>query len=189
MAGTTETSWSGPWHALMAAWGPGPAQAAARCPQAIIRWGGALLELAHFQQGSQANEMIDEAASKFKEALRINPRKHDALWCLGNAYTSQARVALRAQLRRSTTAERCPDPRASCPMRRPGRATSSTRPGTASRKPSPRCASAAAGRASRCGPHAGAHAQVLAGAEQRDLPESPGDDQQGGQGSACLLAA
>lgn len=57
--------------------------------QAIIRWGGALLELAHFQQGPQANEMIDEAATKFKEALKINPRKHDALWCLGNAYTSQ----------------------------------------------------------------------------------------------------
>ena len=58
--------------------------------QAIIRWGGALLELAHFQQGPEAYQMIEEAAAKFKEALRINPRKHDALWCLGNAYTSQA---------------------------------------------------------------------------------------------------
>ena len=34
-----------------------------------------MLELAHFQQGSEANHMIEEAASKFKEALKINPKK------------------------------------------------------------------------------------------------------------------
>ena len=97
MAGTTETSWPAPrpTHGR-----PGRAQGpSCRRVQAIIRWGGALLELAHFQQGSQANEMIDEAATKFKEALKINPRKHDALWCLGNAYTSQARARLRRRLR------------------------------------------------------------------------------------------
>mmetsp|Transcript_9016 Transcript_9016/g.22214 ORF Transcript_9016/g.22214 Transcript_9016/m.22214 type:complete len:205 (-) Transcript_9016:177-791(-) len=60
-----------------------------RNAQVLTRWGGALLELAHFKQGQEATEMIQEAVSKFEAALRINPQKHDALWCLGNALTSQ----------------------------------------------------------------------------------------------------
>lgn len=58
-------------------------------PQALTKWGGALLELAHFRQGGEAYEMIEEAIEKFKQALDLDAGRHDALWCLGNAYTSQ----------------------------------------------------------------------------------------------------
>jgi tetratricopeptide (TPR) repeat protein len=47
------------------------------------------LELAHFRQGEEAYEMIEEAIKKFDKALVLDARRHDALWCLGNAYTSQ----------------------------------------------------------------------------------------------------
>ncbi len=35
--------------------------------QALTKWGGALLELAHFRQGGEAYEMIEEAIAKFEQ--------------------------------------------------------------------------------------------------------------------------
>ena len=56
--------------------------------QALVRWGGALLELAHYKQGHDSFDMIQEAIAKLKKALEAEPERADAEWCLGNAYTS-----------------------------------------------------------------------------------------------------
>lgn len=65
-------------------------------PQALTKWGGALLELAHFRQGAEAYEMIEEAIGKFEQALALDAARHDALWCLGNAFTSQGFLSAEA---------------------------------------------------------------------------------------------
>ncbi|KAG1677856.1 hypothetical protein FOA52_008620 [Chlamydomonas sp. UWO 241] len=56
--------------------------------QALVRWGGALLELAHFKQGTSSTGMIQEAIVKLNAALEMDPDRADAQWCLGNAYTA-----------------------------------------------------------------------------------------------------
>jgi tetratricopeptide (TPR) repeat protein len=60
-----------------------------RDAQALTRWGGALLELAHFRQGDDSYGMIETAVEKFKQGIAIDSNRHDTKWCLGNAYTSQ----------------------------------------------------------------------------------------------------
>ena len=51
----------------------------------------------HAQAGDDLATLVlclPQAVAKFKQALGIDPSRHDTLWCLGNAYTSQVCVLL-----------------------------------------------------------------------------------------------
>ncbi|KAG6789971.1 mitochondrial import receptor subunit TOM20 [Populus alba x Populus x berolinensis] len=56
----------------------------------LLKWGGALLELAQFQSVPDSKKMMLDGITKLEESLLINPKKHEAIWYLGNAHTSYA---------------------------------------------------------------------------------------------------
>ena len=49
------------------------------------------MSISMLEHGSFAKRRthVAQAVEKFNKALKLDARKHETLWCLGNAYTSQ----------------------------------------------------------------------------------------------------
>ncbi|KAK8953475.1 Mitochondrial import receptor subunit TOM20 [Platanthera guangdongensis] len=56
----------------------------------LISWARVLIELWQFQTRSDSIKFIKDVVSMLEKALEFNPKKHDAIWSLGNAKTSLA---------------------------------------------------------------------------------------------------
>ncbi|CAH1436728.1 unnamed protein product [Lactuca virosa] len=56
----------------------------------LIEWGRDLLKLSTFKSAEESKTIVKYAIWKLYEALFIDPKKHEALWCMGSALTSLA---------------------------------------------------------------------------------------------------
>ncbi|GBF93997.1 hypothetical protein Rsub_06246 [Raphidocelis subcapitata] len=55
---------------------------------ALLRWGNALLELAHYRRGDEALQTIHEAIARLQDALELDPTLTEAHFTIGNALLS-----------------------------------------------------------------------------------------------------
>eukprot|EP00798_Chlamydomonas_sp_ICE-L_P012299 gene12299-15455_t len=59
-----------------------------RNPEALLRWGCMLLELANYREGEEKIDLTQQAIDKMQAALIIDPELPRGHWSLGNAFIS-----------------------------------------------------------------------------------------------------